>query len=150
MKYIQIKNNNEIEKLSEQQIYEQYPDTIDYRKSPFPRKNLLKKYGIYPLISEELPEADVVTEGTPIFKNGEFHETYKIRSFTKKEKAEKAKAKRKIQKKTHAKFSERKQRLEICSKCEFYRPLAGLCTKCGCVMPVKAVFKNTSCPISKW
>jgi len=39
-------------------------------------------------------------------------------------------------------------RLEICNKCPF-RSL-GTCTKCGCILSVKAGWKTSTCPDERW
>jgi hypothetical protein len=43
----------------------------------------------------------------------------------------------------------RKERLDICSKCEFL-DISKYCKVCGCFLPAKTYFKNFSCPIEKW
>ena len=66
--------------------------------------------------------------------------------------------------------SERKERLDICHACEFYKKETDSCGTlralkwkgdlveyegkeyrlCGCVMSAKSVFKTFGCPIGKW
>jgi hypothetical protein len=40
------------------------------------------------------------------------------------------------------------KRIKICQECEHYK--AFICTKCGCLMPVKTKLKGSSCPVGKW
>lgn len=41
------------------------------------------------------------------------------------------------------------QRLAACKPCENYGSL-GMCSKCNCIMPVKAKFAQFECPIKIW
>jgi hypothetical protein len=43
-----------------------------------------------------------------------------------------------------------KERMEICDKCDYYRPLTTQCAKCSCFMNVKGMWPNAKCPINKW
>ena len=46
-----------------------------------------------------------------------------------------------------------RERLEICEACpeKVIKPVVGLvCSKCGCVMKLKASLKHFKCPINKW
>jgi len=45
---------------------------------------------------------------------------------------------------------EKKQRLEICSTCEYYDESQVRCKHCGCFLEHKANFALDSCPIDKW
>jgi hypothetical protein len=44
----------------------------------------------------------------------------------------------------------REERLKICYSCEFFIHASERCTKCGCFMETKTLFKQTKCPIDKW
>ncbi len=44
----------------------------------------------------------------------------------------------------------RSDRLEICRGCEFFNKLTTQCNKCGCIMSVKTLFQENTCPIGKW
>lgn len=46
--------------------------------------------------------------------------------------------------------SVQKDRLDICSTCEFFITESVRCTKCGCFMKTKTMFKKVSCPMGKW
>lgn len=41
-----------------------------------------------------------------------------------------------------------KSRLAICKACPSL--LAGACTKCGCIVQLKAKYEESSCPVDKW
>jgi hypothetical protein len=41
------------------------------------------------------------------------------------------------------------ERYEICKGCEFFTPIK-ICSKCGCIMPMKVQIKSAECPIKKW
>ncbi len=41
-------------------------------------------------------------------------------------------------------------RMSICRGCEFFRTEDLRCSKCGCFMERKAMFKRVSCPEEKW
>ena len=40
------------------------------------------------------------------------------------------------------------ERIEICKSCPHRKKW--VCSKCGCVIPAKAKFGSSSCPIGKW
>ena len=42
----------------------------------------------------------------------------------------------------------KKERLDICNSCEFYRD--NRCTQCGCFMTIKAEWAEQECPLKKW
>jgi hypothetical protein len=41
-------------------------------------------------------------------------------------------------------------RMSICKSCDFLRTTLQTCEKCGCFMPAKTSFSNSSCPVNKW
>lgn len=46
---------------------------------------------------------------------------------------------------------EKKQRLDICKKCEFVKNKVLLrCGKCECLLNLKTKLKEVVCPIGKW
>lgn len=48
-------------------------------------------------------------------------------------------------------FKLQKERLEICSKCEFkIEKLVSVCSVCNCVLKTKTLLTNTKCPKGKW
>lgn len=42
------------------------------------------------------------------------------------------------------------KRTSICRACPWFVPKGQRCAKCGCVVPLKAYFKEEGCPIGKW
>lgn len=42
------------------------------------------------------------------------------------------------------------KRLDICKECPFFISATTQCTKCGCVMSLKAKLPNAECPVHKW
>jgi hypothetical protein len=42
------------------------------------------------------------------------------------------------------------QRLELCKTCPEFIKITGQCKKCGCVMKLKGLIKQATCPIGKW
>ena len=43
-----------------------------------------------------------------------------------------------------------KERLQICSDCEFFNAEKITCNKCGCLLMVKTSWASESCPEGKW
>jgi len=41
-------------------------------------------------------------------------------------------------------------RMAICNSCDELNTTVKTCKKCGCYMPAKTTFANTSCPLGKW
>lgn len=44
----------------------------------------------------------------------------------------------------------KKERMDICKKCEYYSMRQERCKKCGCWLVHKVKFKVSECPIKKW
>ncbi|SVD72124.1 uncharacterized protein METZ01_LOCUS424978, partial [marine metagenome] len=42
------------------------------------------------------------------------------------------------------------KRTRICRGCPWFVAKGQRCAKCGCVVPLKAYFKEEQCPIGKW
>lgn len=40
------------------------------------------------------------------------------------------------------------ERYKICQGCD--RNFMGACRECGCIIPLKVLWKSQSCPIGKW
>ena len=66
------------------------PTAVVYKANMgLPCKELLEKYNVYPLVTTKKPEGpdiDVVTEVTPIFKDGEWYQQWETRDYTEQEK----------------------------------------------------------------
>jgi len=41
-------------------------------------------------------------------------------------------------------------RLQICMTCDSFQKFLNRCRECGCVMPFKAKFVKSNCPLDKW
>ena len=41
------------------------------------------------------------------------------------------------------------ERVAICKNCEYYTRV-GICSKCGCVLAIKARIPTMKCPVGKW
>jgi hypothetical protein len=44
----------------------------------------------------------------------------------------------------------RKERLQICDGCEYFKKELNMCKKCGCNMKLKTKLYAAKCPIDKW
>ena len=44
----------------------------------------------------------------------------------------------------------RLERAGHCQKCEYYFRPTKQCKKCGCLVNLKVMLANTSCPVGKW
>lgn len=42
----------------------------------------------------------------------------------------------------------RSKRMEVCKSCDRYS--MGVCLECGCVMKLKTILLNSTCPLHKW
>ena len=42
------------------------------------------------------------------------------------------------------------KRTSICRACPWFIPKGQRCAKCGCVVPLKAYFREEECPIGRW
>ena len=42
------------------------------------------------------------------------------------------------------------ERYSICKECPHHIKLTDQCSKCGCFLRLKALFKDQKCPIGKW
>ena len=43
-----------------------------------------------------------------------------------------------------------KSRYIICKQCKEFNPIIKVCSKCGCIMPLKVILSAAECPIKKW
>lgn len=90
MKHIKVENNIPIE-YSLEQFFIDHPDAVIYKISQMPDEELLANYNVYPLITTLLPSYNddtivVIGEGIPVFKNGEWYQTWITRPMTEEEK----------------------------------------------------------------
>lgn len=42
------------------------------------------------------------------------------------------------------------KRMEICKKCDDFKPFLNRCGVCGCLLSLKTLFANEQCPKGKW
>ena len=89
MRFVKIENDKINYTYTLDNLFEEYPNAIIYNeKSKYlPSETLLKKYNVYPLITTPKPDGDVITEITPIKKNGEWHQRWESRYYTEEEKS---------------------------------------------------------------
>jgi hypothetical protein len=43
-----------------------------------------------------------------------------------------------------------KERMLICIDCDKYNKTTTQCSECGCIMLIKTILANSSCPLKKW
>jgi hypothetical protein len=87
MRYIKLENNQPVD-YSIEQLFTEYPDAVIYKKTQMPNEQLLANYGVYPLVTEPIPnllEDETAEEGIPEFIYGEWHQTWTVRKLTEEE-----------------------------------------------------------------
>ena len=42
------------------------------------------------------------------------------------------------------------ERLSICTGCPEFIKITGQCKQCGCIMKLKTLLKQATCPLNKW
>ena len=149
MKYITIQNNVPIN-YSIEQLFQDYPNAVIYKKSQMPDEQLLLNYNVYPLITTAKPNGDVVTEGIPELVKKEWHQTWIIRSYTLKEKLQNQKELENRESQWLIDSAAAKERYSICQSCNNFNKLTTQCKKCGCFMPIKVRYSFFSCPMNNW
>lgn len=163
MKYIKLEENNKPVNYSIEQLFIDYPDARIYKISQLPDEQLLASYNVYPLITESTPplsEDETAEEGVPEFRDGEWHQTWKIRKLNDNE-IQKIIQDNEInldldlnnltdtQKTFIANKTLQDERYNICKQCPSLTVLK-TCNECGCIMPLKVKIANASCPLNKW
>jgi hypothetical protein len=146
MRYIKLQNGKPI-KYTINQLFIDHPEATIYKISKLPDEQLLSNYSVYPLITTEPPHInnyETTEEGVPEFRDGEWYQTWAVRSLTQDEvKALSKSMPFLVNQKTE------NNRNEICKKCESFT-LLKLCKECGCIMPLKSKLKDVVCPLNKW
>lgn len=51
---------------------------------------------------------------------------------------------------SYASDEKQRTRLAICSTCDKFNPTMKVCKECGCFLPGKIKFEQSSCPLQKW
>jgi len=41
-------------------------------------------------------------------------------------------------------------RMAVCTTCPNFQKIMRVCSSCGCFLPAKVKFQNSSCPINNW
>jgi hypothetical protein len=163
MKYIKLENNQPKD-YSIEQLFIDYPDAVIYKSSQMPNEQLLANYSVYPLITEaqpEIKEDETVEESTPEFRDGEWHQTWRIRKLTEEEINEIVENRlavfdsediSSLDENPKGFFSSeelQEQRYEICKSCDSFTVLK-TCRECSCIMPLKIKIADAGCPLEKW
>jgi hypothetical protein len=166
MRYIRLEKNQPIN-YSIEQLLEDYPKAEIYKKCQMPCEELLADYNVYPLVTTPTPkirEDQAVEEDLPQLKDGEWYQTWKIRSLTEQEIDDAIKSKtlnyvevENIDNESsiissHSMLADTETqiyRYQICKSCPSFTILK-TCDECGCIMPLKIKIKSQNCPLGKW
>jgi hypothetical protein len=146
MRYIKLQNGKPI-KYTIDQLFIDHPEAMIYKISKLPDEQLLSNYSVYPLITTEPPHVnnyETTEEGAPEFKDGEWYQTWVVRSLTQQEVKDLTKTMTFL-----VDEQIENNRNEICKKCSSFT-LMKLCKECGCIMPLKVKLKDATCPLNKW
>lgn len=149
MRYIRLENNIPVEYTIEQ-LFQDHPGAVIYKNSQMPDEQLLLNYNVYPLITTDRPNADVVTEGVPVLVGREWQQTWISRSFTAEELLQKQKELEEQESHWLADSEVSKERYSICQSCDRFNQLTKLCNECNCIMFLKTKLQSATCPINKW
>lgn len=162
MRYIKLENNIPVNYTLEQ-LFADVPDAVIYQNSQMPQPELLANYNVYPLVTTSQPllnEDETVEEGTPEFKDDEWHQTWVIRKLSEIEIQEIIDAKIDIPGTNStpennagvsflASSEIQETRYNICKICPSFTVLK-TCRECGCIMPLKIKMASANCPLHKW
>ena len=161
MTYIKLTNGIP-ENYTIEQLLIDFPSAIIYKKSKLPDEALLRQFNVYPLITVELPDLlddETAEEGTPVFDNGEWHQTWQVRKLTEEEINEIVNYRETSNDPIcghpqnapgiFADAAVRESRYDICKACDFLSVLK-TCKECYCIMPLKTRLVDAVCPIGKW
>jgi len=161
LRYIKIIDNQPIHYTTEQ-LFIDHPDATIYTNSSMPNEKLLLNYDVYPLITEAQPyceEDEVAEEGTPVFDNGEWYQTWQVRKLNEEEINEIVNYRETSNDPIcghpqnapgiFADAAVRESRYDICKACDFLSVLK-TCKECHCIMPLKTRLVDAVCPVGKW
>ena len=162
MRYIKVENNQPKDYSIEQLLID-HPNAVIYKKTKMPNEELLANYNVYPLITEAQPninEDETAEESTPEFRQGEWHQTWRIRKLTEAEIQEIIESRESSLAADNIDDNEtvtgfiaskelQEQRYEICKSCDSFTALK-TCRECGCIMPLKIKIASVRCPLEKW
>jgi hypothetical protein len=165
MRHILLRNGEPTNYTIEQLLLD-VPDAQIYQNAQMPNEALLAAYNVYPLVTTAPPllrEDEAVEEGTPEFKDGEWYQTWSVRTLTEAEIQQiidsepTPKPLRAGADPTEvfaasmylADSQAQEARYDICKDCTAFTILK-TCKECGCIMPLKVKIANASCPLGKW
>lgn len=156
MNYVKLTNGIP-EKYTIEQLLEEFPYAIIYKKSKMPNEDLLKQYNVFPLITEAQPhheEDETVEEGTPMFKNMEWHQTWNVRKLTQEEVQEvidtvvlESVAEEDVS--LFASTELQQSRLDICKACDSFTEFK-TCNESKTIISLKTKLESEACPLDKW
>lgn len=139
-----------------EQLLLDVPDAQIYQNAQMPNEGLLAAYDVYPLVTTPQPllrEDEVAEEGTPEFKDGEWHQTWSVRTLSEVEIQQIIDSRQMPETPLTSAYLADSQaqeaRYDICKDCTAFTILK-TCEECGCIMPLKVKIANASCPLGKW
>lgn len=157
MRHIKLENNIPVNYTLEQ-LFVDVPDAVIYLNSQMPHPELLSDYNVYPLVTTPQPllnEDEAAEEGTPEFKDNEWHQTWVVRTLSTDEIQEIIDSRQYVSADivtgntflANSKVQE--ARYDICKSCSSFTSLK-TCRECGCIMPLKIKINGSYCPLGKW
>ena len=156
MNYIKLTNGIP-EKYTIEQLLEEFPNAIIYKKTKMPNENLLKQYNVFPLITEPQPqheEDETVEEGSPMFKNMEWHQTWNVRKLTQEEVQEviDTVVLESVDEEEVSLFAStelQQSRLDISKACDSFTEFK-TCSESKTIISLKTKLESEACPLDKW
>jgi hypothetical protein len=147
--YVKVENDKIVKKYTVNEIDSEYPNHLVYKHPAYarakkPNDDLLKKLGIFPVISTDAPGQHLKyvhqIECEPKKRNdGKWYQTWKMQPFSKKEMAKIFVSKKVL-----------KDRVTICMKCDKHNKLLNTCKVCGCWLTLKRKLVYAHCELNKW
>jgi hypothetical protein len=111
---------------------------------------------VFPLVTTAQPllrEDEAAEEGAPEFKDGEWHQTWSVRTLSDAEIQQildsRPTPETPLTGAYIADSQAQEARYDICKGCTAFTVLK-TCKECGCIMPLKVKMANASCPLGKW
>mgnify|MGYP001133414075 FL=1 len=156
MNYIKLTNGIP-ENYTIEQLLEEFPNAIIYKKTKMPNEDLLKQYNVFPLVTEAQPqheEDETVEEGTPMFKNMEWHQTWNVRKLTQEEVQEIVDI-NVLESISHGDVSLfastelQNSRTAICEACDSFTEFK-TCRESNAMISLKIKLEEEVCPLDKW
>jgi len=156
MNYIKLTNGIP-ENYTIEQLLEEFPNAIIYKKTKMPNEDLLKQYNVFPLVTEAQPqheEDETVEEGTPMFKNMEWHQTWNVRKLTQEEiqgiiDTVVLETANEEDVSLFASTELQESRLDICKACDSFTEFK-TCKESNSIISLKTKLESEACPLDKW